>query len=155
MPIPQKSIKQRIIERAIGLLANLKGEEGIREIERKRTLFLLAAVKPAIHIVTGPEVVLEEDDRGYTLEFPIFFKLMVLEARNLEDQVDRMTWKIQAKLETDPQLNGSLPTASLASKLTYDGEQPFGEEILKPEGGTVIAYVVQYRRYRAEPQVTY
>jgi hypothetical protein len=155
MPIPQQSIKQQIIERAIGLLGALPGEEGIREIARTRTLFLQAAMKPAIHVVAGPEIVLEEDDRGYTLEFPLFFKLYVSEARNLEDQVDRMVWKIQEKLEADPQLNGSLPTAALASKLTYDGEQPFGEEILKPEGGTVIAYVVQYRRYRAEPKSTY
>lgn len=155
MPLPEKSIKQRIIERAIALLTPLKGEEGIREIERKRTLFLLVTNKPAIHVVTGPEIVLEEDDRGYTMEFPIFLKLMVSEARSVEDRVDALTWRIQKKLESDPQLNGSATDAPLASKLTYDGEQPYGEEILKPDGGTVIAYVVQYRRYRAEPKVTY
>lgn len=155
MPIPQQSIKQKIIERAIALLEPLKGEEGIRVIERKRTLFLLEPLKPAIHVVVGPEIVIEEDDRGYRKEFSLFIKLLVAEARNLEDAVDRLTWKIQVKLEADPQLNGTNPTAPLASKLTYDGEQPFGEEILKPEGGTVIAYVVEYRRYRAEPKSTY
>jgi hypothetical protein len=43
----------------------------------------------------------------------------------------------------------------LAISVTYDGEQPFGEEILKPEGGTVVAYVIQYRRYLAEPKSNY
>lgn len=155
MPIPQQSIKQRIIERAIALLGNLPGEQGIRAIERARTLFLIAPVKPAIHVVAGPETVIEEDDRGYRCEFSLFFKLMVNEARNLEDAVDRLTWKIQEKLEADVQLNGTNPQTALASKLTYDGEQPFGEDVLKPEGGTVIAYVVEYRRYRAEPKSTY
>jgi len=155
MPIPQQSIKQRIIERAILLLAPLVGEEGIRRIARTRTLFLIEAIKPAIHAVAGPEIVIEEDDRGYRCEFALFFKIMVSEARELEDAVDRLCWKIQEKIEADPQLNGTDPATPLASKVTYDGEQPFGEDILKPEGGTVIAYVIEYRRYRAEPKSTY
>lgn len=155
MPIPEQTIKQRIMEHVLNLLEPLKGEQGLREIERKRTLFLLAPIKPAIHVVAGPEIVLEEDNRGYRLEFGLFFKLFVSEARNLEDEVDRITGRIQEKIENDAQLNGNENQNALAIRTTYDGEQPYGEEILKPEGGTVIAYVVEYRRYIAEPNYNY
>lgn len=155
MPIPEQTIKQRIMEHVLNLLEPLKGEQGLREIERKRTLFLLAPIKPAIHVVAGPEIVLEEDNRGYRLEFGLFFKLFVSEARNMEDEVDRITGRIQEKIENDAQLNGNENQAALAIRTTYDGEQPYGEEILKPEGGTVIAYVVEYRRYIAEPNYNY
>lgn len=155
MASPEKTIKQRIMERIPVLLEPLKGEQGLRKIERARTLFLIEPIKPALHFVAGPEIVLEEDNRGYRCEFGLFFKLMVAEARNLEDEVDRWCGLIQEKLENDAQLNGGNPNDTLAIKTRYDGEQPFGEDILKPEGGTVIAYVIEYRRYIAEPKYNY
>lgn len=155
MPIPEQSIKQRIMERVGTILEPLKGEQGLRKIERTRTLFLIEPQKPGLHIVAGPEIVLEEDNRGYRCEFGLFLKLMVSEARNVEDEVDRYVARIQEKIEADAQLNGGDATDVLAIKATYDGEQPFGEDILKPEGGTVIAYVIEYRRYIAEPNYNY
>jgi hypothetical protein len=155
MPIPQKNIKQRIMERILTILEPLKGTQGLRKIERVRTLFLLEPQKPCLHVVAGPEIVLEEDNRGYHCEFGLLLKLMVSEARNLEDEVDRYVGKIQELMENDAQLNGGDATDVLAIRTKYDGEQPFGEEILKPEGGTVIAYVIEYRRYSAEPNYNY
>ena len=152
MPIPSQSIKQKIMERIATILEPLKGTAGLRVIERKRTLFLLEPLRPALHIVAGPEIVLEEDNRGVRVEFGLFLKLMVSEARNLEDEVDKWAWKIQTAIENDAQLSGGDGEDVLAISVTYDGEQPFGEEILKPEGGTVVAYVIQYRRYLAEPE---
>jgi hypothetical protein len=40
------------------------------------------------------------------VEFGLFLKLMVSEARNLEDEVDKWAWKIQAAIENDAQLSG-------------------------------------------------
>ena len=155
MASPEKTIKQRIMERIPTLLESLKGEQGLRKIERTRTLFLIESIKPALHITAGPEIVLDEDNRGYRCEFGLFFKLMVAEARNVEDEVDRWVGLIQEKIEGDAQLNGGDPADTLAIKTHYDGEQPFGEDILKPEGGTVIAYVIEYRRFIAEPKYNY
>jgi hypothetical protein len=155
MASPEKTIKQRIMERIPLLLEPLKGEQGLRKIERTRTLFLIEPIKPSLHITAGPEIVLEEDNRGYRCEFGLFFKLMVAEARNVEDEVDRWVGLIQEKIEGDAQLNGGNPDDTLAIKTRYDGEQPFGEDILKPEGGTVIAYVIEYRRYIGEPKYNY
>lgn len=151
----RQNIKQRINERVLALMTELGKTAGIREIARKRTLFELAAIKPALHLVTGPEIVLEEDNRGYRLEYPVFFKLFVSEARNLEDEVDRYVGLIQETVETDSQLAADNNANALALKVTYDGEQPFGEEILKPGGGTVVAYRIEYRRYIAEPKYNY
>jgi hypothetical protein len=154
MPIPHQNAKQKIMERLLAILDPLKGEQGLRVIERKRTLFLLEPMKPALHVVAGPEIVLEEDNRGYRCEFGLFLKLMVAEARNLEDAVDKWVGLIQEKIEMDGQLAGE-GDGKLALKVTYDGEQPFGEDILKPEGGTVIAYVIEYRRFIGEPDYSY
>jgi hypothetical protein len=155
MADPEQSIKQRIMERILTILEPLAGEQGLRKIERVRTLFLIEPLKPCLHIVAGPEIVLEEDNRGVRVEFGLFLKLMVSEARNLEDEVDRYVARIQEKIEGDPQLNGGDGADVLAIRTKYDGEQPFGEEILKPEGGTVVAYVIEYRRYIANPNYNY
>lgn len=155
MPIPEQTIKQQIMERILTILEPLKGEQGLRKIERARTLFLIEPQKPCLHVVAGPEIVLEEDNRGLRVEFGLFLKLMVAEARNLEDEVDRYVGRIQEKIEGDAQLNGGDASDVLAIRTKYDGEQPFGEDILKPEGGTVIAYVIEYRRYIAEPNYNY
>lgn len=155
MPIPEQNIKQRIMERILEILEPLKGEAGLRKIERVRTLFLVEPQKPCLHVVAGPEIVLEEDNRGYRVEFGLFLKLGVSEARNQADEVDRYVGLIQTAIEGDAQLNGGDGADVLAIRTKYDGEQPYGEEILKPEGGTVIAYVIEYRRYIAEPNYNY
>lgn len=157
MPTQEQSIKQRIIERILELCEPMKGAHGVRVIERKRTLFLVEAVKPAIHLVVGPEIVLEEDNRGYRCEFSVFLKILVEDARNVADVADSIVWKLQTAIEGDAQLNAGDEDTSdaLAIKTTYDGEQPFGEDILKPEGGAVLGYVVEYRRLIAQPKSNY
>lgn len=147
------SIKQRIIARLMELADPLKTELKFRRIERKRTLFLLEDIKPALHLVVGDEVVIGEDNFGYTMEFPLAWKVIVEDTRAVEDVSDTAVAYLQEKLEADPQLNGG--DGALANSVKYDGELPFTEEVTKPAGGAVVMYVVQYRRKIAQPDQNY
>ena len=140
---PHRSI--RLLE----LAEPLRASAGFRKIERKRTLFLLEAVKPAIHLVIGDETVIEEDDRGYRCQFPAMFKVVVSDTRDTEDASDAAVAYLQEAIEADGQLNGG-GDKPLANKATYEGELPFTEEISKPEGGAVVSYNIEYRRYRGD-----
>lgn len=148
------SIKQQIIARLLDLAMPLKASAGFRKIERKRTLFLREDVKPAIHLVVGDETVMSEDERGYTMQFPAMFKVLVSDTRATEDASDKAVAYLQEAIEADPQLNGG-GNKALANKATYDGELPFTEEELKPDGGAVVSYVIEYRRYRGDVDQSY
>ena len=147
------SIKQQIIARLMALADPMKSELKFRRIERKRTLFLLEDIKPALHLVVGDEVVVGEDNFGYTMEFPIAWKVIVEDARATEDVSDQAVAFLQEKIEGDPQLNAG--AGALANSVKYDGELPFTEEQLKPAGGAVVMYLVQYRRKIAQPDQNY
>lgn len=144
------SIKMQIIERLLALAEPLKTDGELRKIARVRTVFLLEPVKPALHLVVGDEVVVGEDDRGYTLEFPVGLKLIFSDASaDIYTTGDALSGKLQQRIESDTQLN------SLANWIKYEGETPFSEEELKPGGGVLLNYVVNYRRLRAAPETNY
>jgi hypothetical protein len=91
-------IKKQIIARLLALCEPMRTNAlALRVIERKRTPFLTEAVLPALHLVVGDESVIEEDTRGWTMEFPVFFKFITADARDVdvyalfpqEDQSDR------------------------------------------------------------------
>jgi len=145
----EPSIKSRIVARLLQLPEPLKADGKLRLIARKRTFFLLEPVKPALHLITEDEQVTVEDERGYTMIFPVSFKLILAAAHDAEARCDELAAWLQEKIEADEQLNG------LASKITYDGELPFTEEQGKPDGGTVVMYTVEYRRYRGDPGRSY
>ena len=145
------SIKKQIIARVLELLDVLKTDAGIRDLERKRDLFLQAAKYPAIHVIDGAEIPAEseEDNVGYTLEFPLVIKLMVEDQRDPYGATDELVPFIQKIIESDTQLNG------LANWVRFEGEAPFVHEINKPLGGSLVNYRIQYRRKRGEPETTY
>lgn len=145
------TIKQQICARIKTLLDPLVTENKVRLVARKRSLFLLEDVRPAIHIVIGPETVLaeEESHRGYEMEFDCFIKIIAGKQRDPEDYCDELAGEVQKKIEADLQLN------SLASWIKYTGDLPFTFEELKPEGGIVVNYVIRYRRYNADPNKTF
>ncbi len=143
------SVKTRIIKRVLEICQPLIGEQKFRTIARKNTLFLLEPQKPAIHLVIGDENGVVEDERGYTMKFPLMLKLIVDDARDPYGLADKSVAFVQEKVESDEQLGG------LASKITYDGELPFTEEVLKPDGGTVVMYIIEYRRMRGDPSTPY
>jgi hypothetical protein len=143
------TIKQKIIARLLELAQPLRSSAGVRVIERKRTLFLVEPVKPAIHLVIGDETVVGEDTRGYVHEFPITFKIIMSDTRDAYNAVDGMVGFLQSQIESDPQLN------DLAVVIKFDGELPFTEELLKPDGGSAVMYVIQYRRVKGDPYTRY
>lgn len=127
------------------------GDTRVREVERKRDLFLQAGKYPAIHIIDGAELPAEseEDNLGYTLEFPLIIKVMVEDQRDPYGATDELVPFIQKTIEADPQLNG------LVNWVRFEGEAPFVHEINKPLGGSLVNYRVQYRRKRGEPEQSY
>lgn len=147
------SVKSKIVKRFLELLVPLKQQKGIREIERKNTLFLTTTTVPAIHLVIGHEVSGVDDERGYTCVFPAMLKITLEDGNDPAAKCDELVGWIQEKIEADEQLvSGGAP---LASKVTYMGEMPFTEELAKPKGGSVISFEVEYRRRRAQPGVSY
>lgn len=149
MTLNIQSVKMQIIARLLAICQPLIAEQKFLKVERKQTLFLLESVKPALHLVIGDERVLYQDERGYNMQFPVLFKLLTESPDDGYNQADKAAAFVQEKIEADEQLN------RLASKVTYDGEMPFTEEVLKPAGGTVITYLVEYRRMKAQPSVNY
>jgi hypothetical protein len=147
------SIKKQIITRVLELLGALKsdGESQVREVERKRDLFLQAAKYPAVHVIDGAEIPgeAEEDNIGYTLEFPLVIKVMVEDQRDPYSATDELVPFIQKIIESDTQLSG------LANWVRFEGETPFVHEINKPLAGSLVNYRIQYRRKRGEPEANY
>jgi hypothetical protein len=109
----------------------------------------LEPIKDSLHLIIGDEHQMQEDERGYWMQFPIMWKIMVADARDAYAKTDDTSALLQAGIETDAQLSG------LANRITYHGELPFTDEVLKPDGGTVVLYTVEYRRVRGDPTLTY
>lgn len=143
------TIRQQWIARIFEVLEPLKATGVVRSVTRRRALHLAEVGSPAIHVVIGDEKRIGEDERGYTLEVPVAFKVIVSKERDAEDEADRISGEIQSLIEADLQLN------RLVDQITFDSDTPFTNDSTKPDGGTIVLYVVQYRRYRATPSRTY
>jgi len=144
------SVKSRIMTRCRELVDPLQAEGKVRVIERTSALGLLAAVRPALHLVDGDEDQIGEDERGYTLQFPIAFEVIFEELRDPHGTADELLAWIQEKIESDLQLSG------LANAITYVGGQKFIMENVEPkQGHSTALYNVEYRRERKKPDVSY
>lgn len=147
------SVKSKIIARLLALCEPLIAEGKVRKIARVRGPFLMESVKDAIHLVVGDETVIGEDVRGFELQFPVMLKLIIRDASDAYSKSDQLEAWLQEKIEADPQLQGG--AEAVASRVVYQGSLPFTEEALKPDGGTVLMYEVNYRRVRSRPDVSY
>ena len=143
------SIKTQIIAKLIAICQPLIAQEVVRKVVRKHALFLTESVTPALHIVVGDEKVLYQDERGYNMQFPVAFQIIFAQNRDPESAGDAFEAFLQTNIEADEQLAG------LASKITYNGAAPFIREELNPVALTVAMYLVEYRRYKAQPTVGY
>lgn len=144
--------KQSIIARILELCEALKTAGDVKEVVRETTPFALAESNlPSLQVIVGPEdnITDEEELRGYVVEFDVMLKLTVRHASELYNAVDVLVGRLQAAIEGDIQLNG------LATKIVYQGDNPFSNEINKPLGGNMVTYRVQYRRRRAQPETSY
>jgi hypothetical protein len=143
------SIKSQIVARLQEIVKPLLAESKFRAIARATAPAITAPIKPAIHLVIGDERRIEEDTRGYTMEFPVMYDLIVEDARDPYALADASVAFVQEKVESDIQLGG------LCNALIYDGELPYTNDINRPFGGTLVMYLIQYRRPRANPNALY
>jgi len=95
----------------------------LRKVELKSTVFLTETVKPALHLVIGDELALDEDERGYRINFPIAFKLIISEQREPEVLAMELSAFIQTAIEADAQLSNRCGNG-LASAVKYQGDRP-------------------------------
>jgi len=147
------SVKSKIIARLLALCEPLIAEGVVRKVARVRGPFMMEPIKDAIHVVVGDETMTGEDVRGFDLQFPVMFKLILRDSSDAYSKCDKLEAYLQEKIESDPQLNGG--QEAVASRVVYQGSLPFTEEALKPDGGTVLMYDIFYRRERANPDVSY
>jgi len=143
------SVKQQIIARILAdLLPLAAGDAGaakFRSVQRRTAPVFLANIVPALQIIVGPEHKIEDTNAGPVMEFPMDLWVIVSDPNDPYGLADQMSAPVQAAIESDQQL------ASLANSILYDGDQPYTNEIVKPLGGCVLLYTVQYRRQIAQP----
>lgn len=145
----KSSIKSQAICRLLEICEALKtnGAE-VRTIKRVLSPFLTEDIKPALHLVIGHEVVIEQDTRGYRSEFPASFKLILDDGNDRYEKADWLVAWLQEQIEADEQLGG------LVSKITFDGVYPYVDEII-PGGFILVSYKIEIRRAKAQPDVNY
>lgn len=150
------SVKEQIIARLLVLLETLKVAGTVRVVERITTANQLGTKRPSIHLIIGAEVNVSEEEelRGYILEFPIAIILLVEHPRDAAAAAEALVGDIQTAIESDIQLTGA-DGNSLATKIVYQGNEPFSTDQSKPLGGSELTYLIQYRRMRGAPNTRY
>jgi len=147
------SVKSQILTQIATLVATLvgTGTGQVREATRVRTLEILSDRTPSLHWAEGDEspAADAEDNRGYTLEFDLIFKLTIADHRDANATLDVLTPYLQAVIEDDPTLN------SLVNWIVYRGDFNWVHETKAPVGGRFLFYRVQYRRLRGDPNTNY
>ena len=143
------TIKQQCVVRILELLDELVVTGTLRKAARRSHVLFLETVLPAAHLVIGDESLIGEDHVGYTMQFPADIKLMFKTGGEAFAAAEELVGEVQAKIESDLQLN------ALANSITYQGDAPFTNDINAADGGTVVSYLVQYRRKRADPEGNY
>lgn len=141
------SIKRRIIRELVRKGEVLQASGALRKFRRGNGLLLLEKVTPSGLLVIGPEQAGEQDNEGYQIEFPIFLKLTLSKsdkgvAADPYDAADAIEQAVMEKFEDDSQL------ANLAVDFRYDESVPFTQDEEGTIGGTILTYIVTYRRPR-------
>jgi hypothetical protein len=143
------SIKQKAIARILELLEPLKAQGLVKKIARKKSLFLTEDVKPCLNVIVGPEDAVGQDNQGYEIQLAVTLEVILSAPKDTENLVDELTAAVQRAMESDRQL------MLYANEVIYHGDQPYTNELMKPAGGLMILYQVNYRRQRAAPELRY
>ncbi len=143
--------KTQLMDRVHTLLAAVSTTPALREVARRQDLLLLADKLPCLHYFAGDEQVTEqgEDNRGYTIQFPLCLKLVTADYRDLAEKLEAIEAAVQTTFEADPTLNG------LANWVRYQGSEEFLQKQNEPSGGKLLRYLVEYRRLKADPTSGY
>ena len=143
------SIKKQIMDGVLAVLEPMHAGGLVRSIEREVDLTINTATRPALQIYDGPERLVGRDNRGRTYRFDLAVKVLVESQRDLGSAKDALVPEVQRILENNPQLGG-------VAVIVEGGEEvPFVNEVLKPIGGALVMYTVQYRRVLGDPMRTY
>jgi hypothetical protein len=150
-----ESIKKRILARIVSNLSAMVSPNSptpagkVRQVTREMDLMKNTEHLPSLMLYDGEEEIMEEDERGITLQFPVAIKLNWTDPRDLARMKEELVPEVQRIMESDLQLNG------LANWVKGGAENPFINEVGKPNGGVMIIYIVEYRRRRGDPYTTY
>lgn len=150
-----ESIKKQILGRVSTNLGTMVSASNptpagkVRSVKREMDLLKWSEAVPALMIYDGDEEIVDEDERGITLQFPMMIKACWSDHRDLSTKKDELVPEIQRIMESDLQLGG------LANWVKGGQEEPFINEVGKPEGGAMVLYMVEYRRMRGNPYATY
>lgn len=149
------SIKKKIMDRVVSNLSvlvsgtNPTPVDRVRQVTREMDLLKWSEHLPALMLYDGQEEPVGEDERGVTVQFPLAIKLLWIDPRDLTRIKDALVPEVQRVMESDLQLNG------LANWVKGGEEQPFINEIGKPQGGCLVLYEVEYRRQWGNPYASY
>jgi hypothetical protein len=150
-----ESIKKRILARIIANFQPMLSSTNptpagrLRQVKREMDFLKWSEALPALMLYDGDEEIVGEDERGITVQFPIMLKLCWSDHRDLSTKKEELVPEVQRIMESDLQLGG------LANWVKGGEEEPFINEIGKPDGGALVHYLVEYRRMRGDPYQTY
>jgi hypothetical protein len=149
-------ILQQILDVVQGHCNELAAVLAFREAREVDDLTMESGVHPALHwSCDGDGQNREnntdgEDSRGYTLDFPLYFKITASGGRKgeLGKEVRRLVAVLQEKIEADPTLDDKALWVEYVRNdyFLHDGGAV---------GGAIVTYQVTYRRERGRPDVGY
>lgn len=152
------SIRQQIADYVATALAELlytgsspvpSGQ--ILELAHKGSLLATAAQWPAVHYALGDESARETeiDMQGVTLVMPLEIKIETTDYLGLPATVETLAMAVQDKIEASRTFNGLLILCK------YAGRQEFLVNATAPNGGTVLTYLLEYRRKHGDADTGY
>ena len=124
----------------------------VMELEHKASLLAECRQWPSLHFALGDESARETeiDNQGCTMVCPLELKITAANYLDLPADVETITAAVQDALEADRTFGGLL-----SEVLKYAGRQEFLVSTTAPEGGTVITYLIQYRRKHGASSTNY
>ena len=149
------SIKKQALDKILKNLEALKSENNptpdgkVRTVTRELDMLKSSEHMPSLMVYDGEELIIDEDERGITFQFPLTIKLQFSSPRDLAEIKDVLVPAVQTVMESDLQLGG------LVNWVKGGEEQPFIAEIGKPLGGALLHYQIEYRRMRGNPYKSY
>lgn len=124
----------------------------VLELEHKASILAECKQWPSLHFALGDESARETelDNRGITMVCPLDLKLTAANYLDLPADVEAIVAAVQDALEADRTFGGLLSEVA-----KYAGRQEFMDSATAPIGGTVLTYLLQYRRLHGAASTNY
>lgn len=145
-------VEERIYTYVGNTYETLKVSGKVREVSRLSDLLVQATITPSLGYNIGPEIVIGEDNCGFTMEADLVTRIWLNNYRDeamLKQALD-LKGEVIALLEADDQFGG------LINSIKYSGDEKYIDTRMpKPAGGIYLIHRIQYRRKRARADVNY